>query len=374
MTTNQDVVDSTAVISVTRSTGTRCGSSAIAIAAEARSEPVNARARGRPGAELTARVSVKIRTFETRTSLDCMRAAAWLGCGLLVLLALLGVDCAAGYRPVALVHGLLDKADDFAQMVDWILAAHPGTEVAVPAIFCGAESLAPLDVQVPEFFSALDAFMTNASSQGTGAILVCFSQGNLICRSLIQQAPARWNIVTYIAIAGPQLGQFGITSFLAPYLPANISTMDAYLFFYTDVGQLVSVGNYWNDPFEQEQFRERNHFLPQLNVLPGALANASLAAWYRANFERLTQLVLIGGPQDGVITPWQASQFGFFAANSSSTVVPMQSQEVFQLNTFGLATLSARDAVAVFTFPNVTHMEWRSTQLVFETAILPYLD
>jgi len=47
---------------------------------------------------------------------------------------------------------------------------------------------------------------------------------------------------------------------------------------------------------------------------------------FTANFERLSQLVLIGGPDDGVITPWQSSQFGFYDQNLN--VVPMQ-QQVF---------------------------------------------
>jgi len=48
------------------------------------------------------------------------------------------------------------------------------------------------------------------------------------------------------------------------------------------------------------------------------------------------RLVLIGGPDDGVITPWQSSFFGFYDANE--TVLEMEEQPVSPL---GLLPLSS---------------------------------
>ena len=49
---------------------------------------------------------------------------------------------------------------------------------------------------------------------------------------------------------------------------------------------------------------------------------------YKRNFLRVKQVVAIGGPDDGVITPWQSSQFGFYDKNE--TVLPYTEQVVRQ--------------------------------------------
>jgi len=84
---------------------------------------------------------------------------------------------------------------------------------------------------------------------------------------------------------------------------------------------VVSIGNYWKgllhflltkyaiityhslpirhtDPDRLDKYLEKNIFLPKLD-LP---TNNS----YRDNFMAIEDLVLIGGPDDGVITPWQS--------------------------------------------------------------------
>ena len=40
--------------------------------------------------------------------------------------------------------------------------------------------------------------------------------------------------------------------------------------------------------------------------LPFGVMPLSYVAGFKANFKSLQQLVLIGGPDDGVITPWQS--------------------------------------------------------------------
>uniref|UniRef100_A0A8B9G9M9 Uncharacterized protein n=1 Tax=Amazona collaria TaxID=241587 RepID=A0A8B9G9M9_9PSIT len=63
---------------------------------------------------------------------------------------------------------------------------------------------------------------------------------------------------------------------------------------------------------------------PHLPIAPMGPAPHLPIAWKR-NLLRIRSLVLIGGPDDGVITPWQSSFFGFYDANE--TVREMQAQE-----------------------------------------------
>lgn len=72
--------------------------------------------------------------------------------------------------------------------------------------------------------------------------------------------------------------------------------------FYTSPGQKYSVANYWNDPHHQPGFLKHSVYLPYIDNLVPSPQSAS----FKNNFLRLQKLVLIGGPDDGVITPWQS--------------------------------------------------------------------
>ena len=51
------------------------------------------------------------------------------------------------------------------------------------------------------------------------------------------------------------------------------------------------------DPHHVQDYMKHNVFLPKLN---------QPSMDYRNNFLQIEELVLIGGPDDGVITPWQS--------------------------------------------------------------------
>lgn len=76
----------------------------------------------------------------------------------------------------------------------------------------------------------------------------------------------------------------------------------AYELFYSSIGQHTSIGNYWNDPHHQGLYRNYSRFLPYINneVL------SSQSNTYKYGITKLRKLILIGGPDDGVITPWQS--------------------------------------------------------------------
>ncbi len=53
-----------------------------------------------------------------------------------------------------------------------------------------------------------------------------------------------------------------------------------------------------SDPYQRKLYQEYSSFLYPLNHPSDSS--------HKTNFERIEQLVLIGGPDDGVITPWQS--------------------------------------------------------------------
>ena len=79
-------------------------------------------------------------------------------------------------------------------------------------------------------------------------------------------------------------------------------------------------------------------------------------------YASIKNVVLIGGPDDGVITPWQSSQFGVYDDNEK-TVLPMEKQKWYQNDAFGLKTLNKEGRLHVHTVPNITHTHWHKDDL-----------
>lgn len=95
--------------------------------------------------------------------------------------------------------------------------------------------------------------------------------------------------------------QHDIASFLHLIFP-DLAAKTAYELFYSKVGQHTSVGNYWNDPHKQELYLKYSVFLPFINNE----IRSSNSSDFKNAITKLEKLVLIGGPNDGVITPWQS--------------------------------------------------------------------
>uniref|UniRef100_A0A8C6UJH3 palmitoyl-CoA hydrolase n=1 Tax=Neogobius melanostomus TaxID=47308 RepID=A0A8C6UJH3_9GOBI len=244
----------------------------------------------------------------------------------LLLFLLLSYFTSEAYKPVIIVHGLFDGPKQFKTLTGFIQKAHPGTEVTALDMFDDLFSLRPLWTQVKSFRSALESRLNRTKD---GAHLICFSQGGVICRALLSVIQNH-NIHSFIALSSPLAGQYGGTDYLKKIFP-NTLKRDVYKLCYWKFGQGVSICQYWND-----KYLKHSNFLALIN---GEKDHKDTDVW-RKNFLRIKKLVLIGGPDDGVITPWQSSHFGFY--NSNETVVEMRKQQFYSSDVFGLKTLDAR--------------------------------
>nr|XP_012596550.1 lysosomal thioesterase PPT2 isoform X2 [Microcebus murinus] len=163
-------------------------------------------------------------------------------------------------------------------------------------------------------------------------------RGGLVCRALLSVMDDH-NVDSFISLSSPQMGQYGDTDYLKWLFPTSMRS-NLYRICYSPWGQEFSICNYWH-------------------------------AW-RKNFLRVGHLVLIGGPDDGVITPWQSSFFGFYDANE--TVLEMEEQLVYLRDSFGLKTLLARGAIVRCPMPGIPHTAWHSNRTLYETCIEPWLS
>ncbi|XP_030398917.1 lysosomal thioesterase PPT2 [Gopherus evgoodei] len=282
-------------------------------------------------------------------------------CLLLFLFFLLTLG--TSYKPVVVVHGLFDSPSEFSHLLLFINQSHPGTNVTVVDLFDHSQSLKPLWVQVEGFRCAISPIMQNAAD---GVHLICYSQGGLICRALLSTMPDH-NVDTFISLSAPQMGQYGDTQYLRWLFPKYVKS-NLYRFCYTRLGQDVSICNYWNDPHHRDLYLNSSNFLALLN---SERVNPNATAWKR-NLVRIQKLVLVGGPDDGVITPWQSSLFAFY--NLNETVMDMEQQLVYLQDSFGLKTLDARGAIARCQVAGVPHTAWHSNRTVYETCLAPWLS
>ncbi|CAL1544458.1 unnamed protein product [Lymnaea stagnalis] len=281
----------------------------------------------------------------------------------LLLFALSGI-VTDGYKHVIFMHGILAGPSEFDYFNQLVQQYRPGTPTTQVNLYNKLDSLVNMWTQVEKINGTIHSILTNTSSEGT--VLVCFSQGGLICRALL--ATVQHNVQTFVSLSAPLAGQFGDSIYLRLLFP-NYLKDNIYKLFYTNSGQDISIGNYWNDPKQGELFKNFSTFLAVLNNQSSVVNPKSHE--FRDNFLRLKNLVLAGGPDDGVITPWQASHFGMY--NASEVVLPMEQQEWYLNDAFGLKTLNFQGGIHTYTFPGIQHRHWHAEQKVFETCIKPWL-
>lgn len=148
----------------------------------------------------------------------------------------------------------------------------------------------------------------------------------------------------------------------------NLASRTAFEVFYSRVGQHTSVGNYWNDPHRQQLFYKYSNFLPYVNNE----IRTDNSTGFRNGILKLKRMVLIGGPDDGVITPWESSHFGYF--NDQEEVVNLFDRPIFLNDSIGLKTLNDTGRLTIVTVPKVSHFDWHLNIHVIQRVILPYLD
>ncbi|CAB0040176.1 unnamed protein product [Trichogramma brassicae] len=281
---------------------------------------------------------------------------------LLIEFLLLPKNEVASYRAVAIIHGVLTGSDSMDEISQRIQEKHPGTQVYNTVRYAGWSSLEPMWRQVEEIGNDILAI---GAAYPEGINLLGYSQGGLLARAILQRFPQH-NVKNFISLSSPQAGQYG-TRFLHLIFP-DLVCSTAFELFYSSVGQHTSVGNYWNDPHHQELYYKYSRFLPFVNN-EKITSNTST---FKEGLTKLQRMVLIGGPDDGVITPWQSSQFGYY--NVNETVVEMRDRDEYQNDLIGLKTLDKNKKLILHTVPGIPHFMWHKNMSIVDEFILPYLD
>lgn len=93
---------------------------------------------------------------------------------------------------------------------------------------------------------------------------------------------------------------------------------------------------------------------------------------YKIGLTKLKRMILIGGPNDGVITPWESSHFGYY--DNNNTVIDMRDRDIYKFDRIGLKTLDKQGKLKIIIVPGISHTEWHTNISIVDQFLLPYLD
>merc|ERR1740124_158570 len=267
------------------------------------------------------------------------------------------------------LHGLNEQFDkeDHQNFKNYI-EEHSDIPVHLIDAFNGLSSLKPLEEQVPETLVKVKEI----ASQYDKVIAVGYSQGGIIWRALIEEWDNH-NVDTFISLASPQHGIAGAPPLLAELVPFvdNFSrTPTFFLFVYSLLGQRLAPLNYYLDPHHYYLYRTCSNFFPRLNNEKGSYWDK---ARQKRNFLRLRKLVLVGGPDEDVLRPWQSAQFGYYneEGNRAEEVITMEETRFYTEDLFGLKTLDTRGGVVKCTVVGPNHFQFRDDKRAMDNCVLP---
>jgi len=276
------------------------------------------------------------------------------------------------YKPVIIVHGVMSEADHLEDLKDMIETAHPGTNVTLIHLYPDIESFTPLQRQAVYWKQKIEPLMKEAVN---GIHLICHSQGGLVCQGLVQDVDGH-NVHTLVTLSSPLNGQFGVPDFVSGYLPFLKGKRESLSgFMYRALTQdTFAIANYWRDPRGKyyQSYVEESRFLPILHNNPDSeRTNKQECQRRKKNFLELRKFVMVGGPDDGVITPWQSSLYRYYDENYNIT--QMKDEKLFQDDWFGLRKMYERGDVIMDSIAGVKHVEWHSNHFVFKKFVEPWL-
>jgi len=273
-------------------------------------------------------------------------------------------------------------------------------------------SAAPLSEQVPDILKKVKDMVADAEYDKV--IAVGHSQGGVIWRGMIENWD-KHNVHTFITLASPQHGVANVPplDFLDDYINDNFKDKPFRLYFLRAVvchlksvrleltlDDLIKLENilkeiakeviewffqmllmsapfnYNFDSTHYDLYLEKIQYFPEINnEKPPLPERTEKQKARKANFLLLERMVMIGGPQDGWVVPWQSEHFGCFDEKGEN-VLDMTETEIYKRDLFGLKTLSERDGKTIkrITVENMSHHQFVCNEEVLTKYVVPEVE
>jgi palmitoyl-protein thioesterase len=249
--------------------------------------------------------------------------------------------------PIFMMHGINDNHKEFDAMQTRIRAIDPTVQIVSLPICDDSASYTNLWDQGEQIIDHIKSAV-NASPElyTNGSTLLCHSQGALTCRTVVQRFDNH-SFHTFISLAGPHMGEFGIPAGWQSKIPWGRDL--AYSFFLTGPAVKLyqnglSIANFWHDPRPKAaggigkpatDYLAGNTFLPVFNNNPGRRTQGpgkskddAQAARYKRNMLLLEQAVFTASPVDDMIIPYDSAVWRFYNEDASATV-PLEQTEMW---------------------------------------------
>lgn len=163
-----------------------------------------------------------------------------------------------------------------------------------------------------------------------------FSQGGQFLRALVQRC-STVKVHNLISVGGQHQGVFGF-----PRCPGANSTLcdevrrllnlGAYLSFVQD--HLVQA-EYWQDPFNIPEYKEKCVFLPDINQ------ENMMNVDYKTRLSALSNLVLVKFTEDTMVQPRESEWFGFYKEGQDKETYTLFESRLWQQDLLGLQHLNS---------------------------------
>ncbi|XP_076801328.1 palmitoyl-protein thioesterase 1-like [Clavelina lepadiformis] len=192
-----------------------------------------------------------------------------------------------------------------------------------------------------------------------------FSQGGQFLRALVQQCDGI-KMHNLISIGGQHQGVNGfpkcpVDDFTICNTLRHVLNTAAYNPAIQD--HLVQA-EYWHDPINEEEYKTKNIFLPDLNN------EKTVNEVYKQRLMSLNKFVMLRFNNDTMVQPVASEWFGFYAPGQDVVVQSLQESNLYKTDQLGLQAMDKNNQL-VFLATDGDHLQI-STEF-FNEQIIPYL-
>jgi len=245
------------------------------------------------------------------------------------------------YRPVVIWHGMGDTCCfpfSMGRIKDLIEAALPGIFVYSVEIGNNMEEdqLNGFFMNANEQISEVCTKLSQNSNLTNGFNAVGFSQGSQFLRAYVERCnnPPVYNL---ISIGGQHQGVYGF-----PKCPGENETICEWVREFLDLGvydyfvqSFLVQSEYWQDPFNEDEYLEDCVFLPDINN-QGATKNQT----YKENLVSLNKFAMVKFTLDTMVQPIDSEWFEFYAPGQDVEIIPLTQSQIYTEDWIGLQKLN----------------------------------
>ncbi|CAB3399103.1 unnamed protein product [Caenorhabditis bovis] len=160
-----------------------------------------------------------------------------------------------------------------------------------------------------------------------------FSQGGQFMRAVAQRCPNP-PMKNLISIGGQQQGVFGMPYCIGDNVMCNIMRKMIDFGAYTSfVQKKVVQAQYWHDPINEDQYKNRSTFLADINN------ENKIKSEYKKNLLQIKNLVLVKFSDDHMVVPRESSWFGFYKTGDIDTILSLNETDLYKEDRIGIRKL-----------------------------------